>query len=192
MPSRRPPPRPTEATPSAEESALFRAAVKDVRPLRHETAPPLRPRPAPVPRRRRLDEAGARLAEASSAELDYADHLEYRRDGVQPQQWRRLRRGEVAPERTLDLHGHGIDAARAALDGFLVAAVAGGCKCVRIVHGKGYRSADRPPILKPRVAYWLAHAPEVVAYVSARPDDGGTGALYVLLKRRREPATPPR
>jgi DNA-nicking Smr family endonuclease len=83
-----------------------------------------------------------------------------------------------------------VDAARAALDGFLVAAVAAGCKCVRIVHGKGYHRADCPPILKPRVAHWLAHASEVVAYVSALPNDGGTGALYVLLKRQREHCTP--
>lgn len=189
MSQRRQSPPPVDPGPSDEERALFRAAVQGVRPLPPAAPPPSPPRPAPVPRRRRADEAGARLAEPSSAELDHADHLEYRRDGVQPQQWRRLRRGEMPPERTLDLHGHGVDAARAALDGFLTSAVANGCKCVRIVHGKGYRSADRPPVLKPRVAYWLAHAPEVVAYVSALPDDGGTGALYVLLKRRREHAS---
>ncbi|MGD9601309.1 MAG: Smr/MutS family protein [Gammaproteobacteria bacterium] len=171
--------------PSAEERALFRAATKDVRRLTSDTltlrAPPPRPRPRPV-----VDDLpGSTLAEASPAELDHADHLAFKRVGLQPAHWRRLQRGEYALEETLDLHGMTIAEARAALSGFLRHCVAGGRRCVRIVHGKGYRSPDHSAVLKPRVAYWLAHASDVVAYASARPADGGTGALYVLLKRAR-------
>ena len=115
------------------------------------------------------------------------EHLEFKRNGVQPALWRRLRRGEFSLEESLDLHGYTIAEAREQLAEFLHACVAGGCKCVRIVHGKGFRTPAHAPVLKPRVAFWLAHTEAVVAYVSARPIDGGTGALYVLLKRRLNP-----
>ena len=97
--------------------------------------------------------------------------------------WRRLRRGEYPQEARLDLHGCTVDEARTLLTGFLARARQRGARCVLVVHGKGFRSPGHAPVLKPRVAYWLAHAPEVTAYVSAQPVDGGTGALYVLLKR---------
>lgn len=171
--------------PGEDERALFRDAVKGVRPLRADTLLLRHPPPRAVPRARPQDPAGTTLHEPSDAELEFSDHLEYRRVGLQPAQWRRLRRGDYAIEDTLDLHGVTVAAARELLAAFLGECVAAGRKCVRIVHGKGLRSPDHTPVLKPRVAYWLAHAREVVAYTSARPADGGTGALYVLLKRER-------
>jgi DNA-nicking Smr family endonuclease len=123
------------------------------------------------------------LAEPSDAELSEADHLEFRRPGLQPALWRRLRRGEFRIEATLDLHGQTVDESRQRLALFIQRGVRGGLKCVRVVHGKGYRSPGLAPVLKPRVAYWLSHLAEVTAFISAQPADGGTGALYVLLKR---------
>ena len=165
------------------DRALFRDAVKGVRRLRGDTLLIREPPPKAVPRARHPEISGPRLTEPSEVELVFDDHLEYKRVGVQPAHWRKLKRGEYPLELTVDLHHLNVAAARDLLSAFLAECVAAGCKCVRVVHGKGYRSPGRAPVLKPRVAYWLAHAPEVVAYTSARPADGGTGALYVLLKR---------
>jgi DNA-nicking Smr family endonuclease len=168
---------------SPEEEALFRAAVADVRPLRHEV-PLIAPRKTRLPPRRRVNAtSGVSLVEPSEAELSEADHLEFRRPGLQPALWRRLRRGEFAIEATLDLHGQTVEEARQRLGHFIRRGVEEGRKCVRVVHGKGYRSPGLAPVLKPRVAFWLSHLGEVTAFISARPADGGTGALYVLLKR---------
>lgn len=173
----------SELTP--EDLALFQKAVTGVRRL-HTDTHNLRP-PHTSQARRHAFPARAELvfAEPSSSELSDEEHLEFKRNGVQPQQWRRLRRGEYPLEESLDLHGMTLDAAKDLLVEFLLDCGARGLKCVRIVHGKGHRSAGHIPVLKPRIAYWLAHASQVVAYVSAKPADGGTGALYVLLKRHR-------
>ncbi|MBM4227346.1 MAG: Smr/MutS family protein, partial [Gammaproteobacteria bacterium] len=168
---------------SPEEEALFRAAVTDVRPLRHEPIS-MAPRKTGLPPRRRVSPAsGVSFLEPSEAELSEADHLEFRRPGLQPALWRRLRRGEFPLEATLDLHGQTVDEARQRLGQFIRRGVEEGLKCVRVVHGKGYRSPGLASVLKPRVAFWLSHLGEVTAFISARPADGGTGALYVLLKR---------
>lgn len=171
------------ATP--EESALFREAVKGVRRLRSDTQMIRKPLPKATPRTHPPVAAATTLSEPSNAELNLAEQLEFKRIGVQAALWRRLRRGEFPIEDVLDLHGLTIAEAREQLAEFLHDCVSAGCKCVRIVHGKGYRSPAHAPVLKPRVAFWLAHSSDVVAYVSARPADGGTGALYVLLKKTR-------
>ena len=96
---------------------------------------------------------------------------------------RRLRRGEYAIRDELDLHGMTQDEARAALGAFLAEAVSQGQRCVRIIHGKGLGSGHRGPVLKSAVNRWLRRHGDVVAFSSARRNDGGTGALYVLLAR---------
>lgn len=161
---------------------MFRSAVAGTRPMTTDaqvfvTRTPLRPR------RQVARGAGIPLAEPSEQELDLSDALSFKRTGVQPAVWRRLRRGEYPREARLDLHGRTVDEARELLARFLARARDSGAKCVLVVHGKGYRSPGHAPVLKPRIAYWLAHAPGVSAYVSALPADGGTGALYVLLSR---------
>jgi DNA-nicking Smr family endonuclease len=178
-----------EKVATAEDSALFHAAVSDVRRLRSEAPLIIRkPQPKAMPRKHVAAAAALELCEPSVAELVVTEHLEFKRNGVQPALWRRLRRGEFPLEESLDLHGCTIAEARDRLAEFLHACVVEGCKCVRIVHGKGFRTPAQAPVLKPRVAFWLAHTDSVVAYVSARPSDGGTGALYVLLKRRLDSA----
>ncbi len=170
---------------TAEDSALFRAATGDVRRLYAEAHLVRKPQPKAAPRKVVSPAAAFELREPSVAELVVSEHLEFKRNGVQPAPWRRLRRGEFVLEDSLDLHGCTIAEARELLAEFLHACVAAGRKCVRIVHGKGFRTPAHAPVLKPRVAFWLAHTDSVVAYVSARPVDGGTGAMYVLLKLRR-------
>ena len=99
----------------------------------------------------------------------------------------RLRAGYWSIQRQLDLHGLRTDEAREALGEFVRVAHRTGLRCVRVVHGKGLGSPGKTPVLKSRVQRWLVQKKEVLAFVQARPAEGGAGALVVLLQpgRRR-------
>jgi DNA-nicking Smr family endonuclease len=171
-----------------EEAQAFRAAVSDVKPLVLTPAPPgLAPRPRRASRARRATAPGdAGLADGygpvDTATVSPEESLEFRRPGVRDQVMRRLKRGRYPLEGELDLHGLNQAAARELLAGYLEAQRESGCRCIRIIHGKGYRSGARGPVLKSAVNEWLRHHPDVMAFVSARPLDGGAGAVYVLLR----------
>jgi len=108
--------------------------------------------------------------------------LSFQRAGVRIQVMRRLRRGLYPVDDELDLHGLTQSAARNQLADFLAHSRDGGLRCVRIIHGKGYRSGARGPVLKVAVNLWLRRHMDVMAFVSARAIDGGAGAVYVLLR----------
>jgi DNA-nicking Smr family endonuclease len=114
-------------------------------------------------------------------ELASGEELVFNRDAVQPGVLRKLRRGHYRVQGEIDLHGLNVAQAKQALRDFLVEAVQQRWQCVRIVHGKGLRSGHRGPVLKGAVSGLLKRTGRVLAYVSARPVDGGTGAVYVLL-----------
>jgi DNA-nicking Smr family endonuclease len=116
-----------------------------------------------------------------AATVDVEEVLAFRRPGVRDQVLRRLKRGQYRIEDEVDLHGLNQAAARDLLADFIEASRAHGLRCVRIIHGKGYRSGARGPVLKSAVNEWLRRHPDVVAFASARPLDGGTGAVYALL-----------
>lgn len=173
-------------TPSADERELFRAAVRDARPLRAPAPPPTR-RPAPRARFARADRTAV-LEESlqhSPADLlvENGDELLFRRVRVPERVLKRLRRGEYAVAAEIDLHGLSSTEARAAVTAFLADARLHGQRCVRIIHGKGLRSGPRGPVLKHAVNLWLRRIDAVLAFASARTMDGGTGAVYVLLER---------
>jgi DNA-nicking Smr family endonuclease len=173
--------------PLDSEAQTFRAAVRDVTPLAQ--TPPAAGLASPKPRARvrkgapreteNLDESMPLLAD--SAETSESA-LSFQRGGVRIQTMRRLRRGLYPLDDELDLHGHTQTAARGLLADFIVRSRDGGCRCVRIIHGKGYRSGARGPVLKAAVNLWLRRHMDVMAFVSARPIDGGAGAVYVLLR----------
>ena len=121
--------------------------------------------------------------DAHDLDVESGDELGYRRDGVSESVLRRLRRGEYAIRDEIDLHGMTQDEARSALGAFLAEAILHGQRCVRIIHGKGRGSGHRGPVLKSAVNRWLRRHAAVAAFCSARRNDGGTGALYVLLSR---------
>jgi DNA-nicking Smr family endonuclease len=105
---------------------------------------------------------------------------------VNPEVARRLHRGEFSIQAHIDLHGLGVKDARRALDGFLNESILTGKRTVIIIHGRGL-SSPAEPILKSKVYQWLTSTPwnkRVIAFTSARLCDGGTGATYVLLRRR--------
>jgi DNA-nicking Smr family endonuclease len=168
--------------------ATFRAAVSDVKPLAQILQPAGLAKPKPRARlRKTAQDAGENLDElmpliAAAAPEDAAAALTYQRAGVRPQVMRKLRRGLYPTEDELDLHGTTQAEARARLSEFLAVNRDAGHRCVRIIHGKGYRSGARGPVLKTAVNLWLRRHTDVLAFTSARAIDGGTGAVYVLLR----------
>lgn len=177
------------------ERELFARSVGPVQGLKDRGLAELdRPRPRPEPRQRALDEQSV-LREAISDEfdvetlLDTDEALSFRRPGVGPEVVRRLRRGEWVIQAQIDLHGLRRDEAREQLATFLREALKQGLRCVRVVHGKGLGSPGRTPVLKGRVQRWLVQKNEVLAFVQARPAEGGAGALVVLLQPGRRKNT---
>jgi DNA-nicking Smr family endonuclease len=166
----------------------FRRAVTDVRPLpAARMARPKPPRPRPVAQFARA-ERDAVLREsldvpADPAALASGEHLSFRRAHVREDVLRKLKRGQFAIEAEIDLHGLGRHEAHDALRQFLGESILRGVRCVRVVHGKGLRSGPGGPVLKHVVDHWLRRVDNVVAFASARPADGGTGAVIVLLGR---------
>lgn len=174
---------------SDKDKDLFRQAVADAVPLSQQRIPPHR-EPVPAhPRKREEDEARVlhdMLSDAlDPADLETGEELLYCRPGMQHNVMRKLRRGHYSVEAELDLHGLRVAEARQALSDFLRHALDSGIKTVRVIHGKGNGSLNKQPILKGKVNHWLRQRIEVLAFCSARPVDGGTGAIYVLLKNTR-------
>jgi DNA-nicking Smr family endonuclease len=173
---------------SADEIELFRASMSDVTPLPlagkvvHE-----RPLPRPVATQRLLDDRKT-LKDSLSDHLPWdaatetGDELVYARDGIGMQTLRKLRRGHWVTQAELDLHGLTVAEAREWLVDFLSLCLRRGLRCVRIIHGKGLRSPKREPVLKHKVARWLMQRDEILGFCQARPVDGGSGAIMVLLK----------
>jgi DNA-nicking Smr family endonuclease len=184
--------RPVIPEPPAEEptdeQALLREALKGVAPIPDPGKATLHrqpPRPVPV-QRLRDDEQVLQdsLSDHIPLEvgLETGDELIFLRDGLSNMVLRKLRRGHWVTQDQLDLHGLRSEEARQLLVAFLNEALTKGWRCVRIVHGKGLRSENREPVLKRKVGNWLAQRDEVLAFVQARPEDGGSGAVVVLLK----------
>ncbi len=177
-----------------EDSALFRQAVADAAPLRASNRHHVRKRPPrPQARMREADDVAVmeQLLDPPPEWLDDFDmesgeELSYRYNGVQISTLRKLRRGQYRLQGELDLHGCTVETARPALTEFLQHCEQASWRCVRIIHGKGRGSGNRGPVLKARVDYWLRQRSEVMAFCSARPEDGGTGAVYVLLRGPRQ------
>lgn len=170
------------------ERHLFSRSVGPVTPLRNPNVARLRRlQPPPLPVQHWLDEERVLLESISddfdvSTLLDTDDQLSFRRPGIGVEVTRRLRSGHWSIQRQLDLHGLRVDEAREALGDFIRHAHKTGMRCVRVVHGKGLGSPGKSPVLKSRVQRWLVQKNEVLAFVQARPMDGGAGALVVLLQ----------
>jgi DNA-nicking Smr family endonuclease len=176
---------------AASDKDLFVRAAGAVKPLpdkrrlHHKAEPKL-----PVVMQYQVDEKAV-LKEAISDEFDVStllecdEHLSFRRPGIGTDVTRKLRRGDWSIQRQIDLHGLRRDDAREALSLFIREAHQQGIRCVRVVHGKGLGSPGKAPILKSRVHSWLVQKNEVLAFVQAKPADGGAGALVVLLMTSR-------
>lgn len=174
---------------SDEDAALFREAIGPVRAIEAPPPAPCPPRPQARAGQRERDEADAlrssRVEPFATEAASSGDSLTYRRDGISERIWRRLRRGQFAVQDEIDLHHMDAASAERSLRSFLLDARGHDRLCLRIIHGKGLHSKAGTPVLRSLVEGLLRRRAEVLAYVSAPPAMGGTGALLVLLSRRR-------
>ncbi len=169
-----------------DETDLFRRSVGEVTPVRQDKVHPQAKKPAPIATQRLADEAAVikEMAEGffDTEAMETGDELLYKKQGIQDKVFRKLRRGQFAISAELDLHGYTVQHAKDCLSEFLKQCIIRNQRCVRIIHGKGLRSRQGRPTIKSRIGKWLQQRQEVLAYCSARQVDGGTGAIYVLLK----------
>lgn len=175
----------------AREAQLFRTQMSDaitLPPANRKIPKPAKPAPYALQTQR--DEQEALLATMSD-EIDIERLLEtdaslsFRRPGIALDVIRKLRRGHWSIKAQIDLHGLRVDEARSALVGFLNNCQKNDWRCARVIHGKGLGSPDKEPVLKGKALKWLVQRDEVLAFCQARPNDGGSGALIVLLKTKR-------
>lgn len=189
--------------PGGDEAALWKAVTKDVKPIERKakravaTPPPKPEKPlktgvtAKKTKPVTVKPAGAMAPTPppppSPSELSHG-----RASGVDKRTLDRLRRGQMAVEAEIDLHGHTQDEASRALQAFIAGQAGAGRRCVRVVTGKGsFREGGG--VLKAAVPRWLNESPlrdMILAFSHARRDDGGEGALYVLLRRKRPKPVP--
>lgn len=171
---------------ATDESEIFRDAVAGARRLQHDRTEAQRKPPSPQATMRRRDEAAVMQesldADIESMEWRNGDGLRFRRPEVGERVLRKLSKGQFRVEAELDLHGYTVREARSVLKQFLLDCDYHHWRCVRVIHGKGLGSGHRGPKLKGSVDGWLRRSDQVAAFVSARQIDGGTGAVYVLLR----------
>lgn len=185
-----------------DDDALFRAAVRGAVPIApgergSASAPPTRSN-RPTPAQRDRQEVIAELANLVSgiAAFDVSDsdeHVEGAVIGLDPRTVRRLRAGEFAYQAHLDLHGMTVEEAKAAVREFVLRSMVAGHRCVLLIHGRGRNSPDQRGVLKDAVKHWLTRGDlggRVLAFSTARACDGGSGAMYVLLRRERRGRQP--
>ncbi|MBF8646015.1 Smr/MutS family protein [Pseudomonas pudica] len=175
-----------------DDFSLFKAEVRGVKPITHDRAEVGKPKAD----RQKL----AGLRQAATVRSDKAlvidgmsdqfvidvgaeDELLWRRDGVQEGQLRKLKLGQIPFEGSLDLHGITVEKARETLWDFIAEATKLEVRCVRVTHGKAARLDGKRPMIKSHVNTWLRQHPQVLAFASCNARHGGTGAVYVMLKR---------
>ena len=174
-----------------DDFSLFKSAVRGVKPISHDRADTGKPK---ADRQRfstlrqaatvKVDETKVDgLSDQFVIDVGAEDELLWARDGVQESQMRKLKAGQVSFEGSLDLHGMSVERARETLWSFFAEAARMEVRCVRITHGKAARTDGKRPMIKSHVNTWLRQHPQVLGFASCLAKHGGTGAVYVLLKR---------
>lgn len=174
-----------------DDFSLFQSAVRGVKPLAHDRADVGKPRTNK--NQIAIRRANATLSNGETRidglsdqfviDVSAEDELYWARDGVQEGQMRKLKAGQISFEGSLDLHGLSVEKARELLWDFLAEAGKFEIRCVRVTHGKAARVDGKRPMIKSHVNTWLRQHPQVIGFTSCLPRHGGTGALYVMLKR---------
>lgn len=165
------------------ESDLFKNLVKGVKPLEQDKVHHKKPRPAPTVRRcADISNSGEYKPEEAFENLfiETGSQLSWAAPGVQKTITRKLKQGKFQVQSELDLHGLYVQQAEQEIRRFINEASAHGLRCVRVIHGKG--RGGEPGVLKQKTNSWLRQMRVVKAFCSCKPEDGGTGAIYVLLR----------
>jgi len=167
------------------DSDLFRQFIGKVRTVKNDKVPLVREqKPKPFPRAQPVntDDHLTGIADTDIEKLGVEDSLSFTAPGLQKSVLKKLRKGHFGLDAEIDLHGLNSNEAKRRLLSFLHLCVEDGCRCVRVIHGKGYRSPDNHPVLKNNLNMWLRQHKDVQAFCSAPQKEGGTGALFVLLQ----------
>ena len=173
---------------SDQDKRLFKEAMEGISPLKSQNRtkqdkPKRKPKLKKQPQ---FKDAPTYLDQSGYEEPFSGDQtMSHVRDGVHKRLLKQLKRGQLPIEARLDLHGHTVDQAEQAIIHMINEALEDGLRCVIIVHGKGYSTPNQAPVLKNKVNLWLKNHPNILAFTSAQPSDGGAGAVYVLLKRKK-------
>lgn len=163
--------------------------MKGVKPLSNDK---IDPDSAPKPRFKRRESTNQSTNAITFGELEYAapvssdEVLCFVRGGIQQKLMAKLKKGQIPFEAKIDLHGATVSQAGKELQKALDECYQHGLRCILVVHGRGKGSFDNKPAIKTHVNQWLRDTPKVLAFHSAQPHHGGTGAVYVLLKRQRQ------
>lgn len=174
-----------------DDFSLFKSEMRGVKPLKYDRADTGKPKPDRA-RLATLRQAATQRVETIKVDglsdqfvidVGAEDELYWAREGLQEGQMRKLKQGQVGFEGSLDLHGMKVEQARDTLWEFIAEAVRREIRCVRVTHGKAARLDGKRPLIKSHVNTWLRQHPQVLGFASCLPRHGGTGALYVLLRR---------
>ncbi len=174
---------------TSDKKTRFSDLLLDVKPLHSDHSNRIEdstPKPSPLPQETVKDHDRV-LQESLNTNLELedmqpGDSLSFRSSRIRKNTFRKLKKGQFSIGAELDLHGMTTIEATLALTDFIKASREKNIRCVQIIHGKGHGSSNQGPKLKPLVNQWLQKREEILAFCSARPVDGGTGAVYVLLK----------
>ena len=170
-----------------DDFQLFRDAVKDIKPLKHDKV--IHPIKKNIQHSKGFELPKQKTSvdilsdETKIENINSLDQLSYCSMGVQKKVFKKLRQGRYIISDELDLHGLNVKQAKKLLLHFLEITIQIKGSCVIIIHGKGHRSNNKKPIIKQQTNHWLKQHPRVLAFHSAQPKDGGTGAVYVLLRQ---------
>ncbi len=179
------------STPDDSETDLFAAQMRGVKRIAHDRADTGKAKPDRQQINSKRLNATVRtndlkvdgMSDQFVIDVGAEDELSWARDGVQESQLRKLKAGQVPFEGSLDLHGMSVEKARETLWAFLAEATRFEIRCVRVTHGKAARLDGKRPMIKSHVNTWLRQHPQVLGFTSCLPKHGGTGAVYLLLKR---------
>lgn len=170
---------------STADSDLFRQAIGKVKAVEKDTLIlTTAEKPKPYPKAKNIQTINS-FEESTDLEVEklyQEDSLSFIAPGIQKNVLKKLRKGHFGFDATIDLHGLTSQEAKHQLSEFLHFSIEDGHRCVHIIHGKGYRSSNDQPVLKNDINIWLRQHPHVQAFCSTPPKDGGTGAVFVLLK----------
>lgn len=175
----------TKTTLSTDDSDLFRQSIGKVKAVESNTlllSPTEKPKPYPKKQAPKTLNHFEPQSDLGIEKLYQEDSVSFLAPGIQKNVLKKLRKGHFGFDASIDLHGLTSQEAKHQLLRFLHFSVEDGFRCVHIIHGKGYGSSNNQPVLKNDINVWLRQHPDVQAFCSTPPKDGGTGALFVLLK----------
>jgi DNA-nicking Smr family endonuclease len=191
-----PPKQESQTKELADEMGFFLDAMSGVAPIpqdkekaRRSLTLHVKPsHPPPDDRKAAMEHLQGLVSGSVDLDITFSDeYIEASVKGLSRKVMKRLKRGELPVQDYIDLHGLTRQQAEAAVSDFVHQSYKTGFRCVLIVHGRGLNSPDSFPVLKEGLPMWLGRGKTgklVLAFSTARPYDGGTGATYVLLRKR--------